>query len=63
VTFVFLNPQLQATILALCLQPVIQRMARLPVPQLEQVISPSANTIKSAIGRGAVFAGFTVNLR
>jgi hypothetical protein len=39
------NPQLQAKILALCLQPVIQLMARLPAAQLEQVISPSANTI------------------
>src|SRR2546422_3742382 len=45
-SFVFLNPQLRAKILALCLQPVIQRMAGLPTTQLEQVISPRANTIK-----------------
>jgi len=48
--------------LALCLQPVIQRMAGLLAPQLEQAISPSASKFKRAVGRDATFTGFTVNL-
>ena len=61
-SLVFLNAQLQAKILALCLQPVIQRMAGLPTPQLEQVISASANTIKCAVVRSAAFTDFMLNL-
>jgi len=61
-SFVFLNPQLQAKVLAFRLQPVIQRMAGLPTPQLEQVVSPSANPVKRAVGRDTAFTGSPVNL-
>ncbi len=48
--------------LAFCLQPVIQRMAGLPAPQLEQAISPNANKFARAVGRGAAVTGFRMNL-
>ncbi len=48
--------------LALCLQPVVQRVAGLPASQLEQAVSLGANEFNRAIGRVAAFTDFMLNL-